>query len=74
MYSESDLRAASAAGILDAPQLARLIDFLKARATGADRHTAQVYFFNRRAALVMRSVDFPPAGGLVRVLKELDGR
>jgi hypothetical protein len=32
MYSESDLRAASAAGVLDAAQLARLLEFLKARA------------------------------------------
>jgi len=33
MYSESDLRAASAAGILDAAQLTRLLDFLGQRAT-----------------------------------------
>jgi hypothetical protein len=32
MYTESDLRAASAAGVLDAPQLAHLLDFLKGRA------------------------------------------
>jgi hypothetical protein len=32
MYSESDLRAASAAGILEPPQLARLLEFLKSRA------------------------------------------
>jgi hypothetical protein len=32
MYTESDLRAASTAGIVDAPQLARLLDFLKGRA------------------------------------------
>ena len=32
MYSESDLRAASTAGVLDPPQLARLLDFLKGRA------------------------------------------
>jgi hypothetical protein len=30
-FSDSDLRAASAAGVLDAPQLARLMDFLQAR-------------------------------------------
>jgi len=35
-YSETDLRAASAAGVLDAVQLARLLDFLQQRApTGA---------------------------------------
>ena len=31
MYTESDLHAASTAGVLDAPQLARLLDFLKGR-------------------------------------------
>jgi hypothetical protein len=31
MYTETDLRAASAAGILDAPQIARLMEFLNAR-------------------------------------------
>src|SRR5947207_1151032 len=30
-YSETDLRAASAAGVLDAAQLARLLDFLQQR-------------------------------------------
>ncbi len=32
-FSDHDLRAASAAGVLDAPQLARLMDFLQARGT-----------------------------------------
>jgi len=62
------------AGRPDPQDLDSLLDFLKARASGADRHTAQAYFFNRSGALVMRSVDFPPAGALVRVLKELDRR
>ena len=35
MYTESDLRAASAAGVLDTAQLARLIDFLQQRASRA---------------------------------------
>ena len=39
-----------------------------------DRHTAQVYFFDRGGRLAMRSVDFPPVGELVRVMKALDGR
>lgn len=52
-------------------QLDALIDFLKARNAGADRHTAQVFFFNRRGELAMRSVDFPPAAEIARVLKEL---
>lgn len=52
-------------------QLDPLIDFLKARNSGADRHTAQVFFFDRRGELAMRSVDFPPVAEIVRVLKEL---
>ena len=55
----------------EARELQRFVDFLKARSDGADRHTAQVYFFNRRAQLAMRSVDFPPAAELVRVLEDL---
>lgn len=54
-------------------ELGLLMDFLKARASGPDRHTAQVYFFNRQAKLTLRSVDFPPAAELVRALKELAG-
>ena len=37
----------------------RLFDFLGGRSLGADRHTAQVYLFNPRAELVLRSPDFP---------------
>ena len=45
-----------------------LLDFLQGRKAGADRHTAQVYFFNRRAELVLRTVDFPPSREVVRLL------
>ena len=62
------------AGRPDARDLDPFLDFLKARAAGADRHTAQVYFFDRGGRLAMRSVDFPPVGELVRVMKALDGR
>ncbi len=58
----------------DPKQLEKLFDFLKARNAGPDRHTAQVYFFDRRAQLVMRSVDFPPASELMRVLQDLGAR
>ena len=36
-YTETDLRAASAAGVLDAAQLDRLIDFLRRRAAQMPR-------------------------------------
>jgi len=51
--------------------LDRWFDFLRARSAGTDRHTAQVYFFNRRGELALRSVDFPPAGEVVRLLTAL---
>lgn len=40
-------------------ELDLLLGFLKVRATGNDRHTAQVYYFDPRGQLVLRSVDFP---------------
>jgi protein SCO1/2 len=51
--------------------LAPLLDFLKSRATGPDRHTAQIYFFDRSANLIMRSVDFPPASEIVSLLGKM---
>jgi len=50
-----------------------LLDFLQGRQAGADRHTAQVYFFNRRAELVLRTVDFPQPAEVVRLLQALMG-
>jgi protein SCO1 len=39
----------------------RLLDFVRGRAAGADRHTAQVYLFDRQARLAYRTADMPPA-------------
>jgi hypothetical protein len=47
---------------------------LKARAVGADRHTAQVDFFDRHGDLALRAVDFPPAVELIRMVKALSSR
>ena len=55
-------------------QLTALVDFLKSAAPGPDRHTAQVYFFDRKGRLTLRSVDFPPSTELTRVLGELAKR
>jgi protein SCO1/2 len=52
-------------------QLNPLMDFLKARASGPDRHTAQVYFFNPKGQLALRSVDFPSFKEILRALTEL---
>jgi protein SCO1/2 len=49
-------------------QIEGLITFLKSKKAGADPHSAQVYFFNRKGELVMRSTDFPPAADVIRTL------
>ena len=55
-------------GTPDIKELDRWYDFLKARNVGADRHTPQVYFFNAKAELAMRSTDFPSAEAIARTL------
>ncbi len=50
------------------------LDFLQGRSQGADRHTAQVYFFNTRAELVLRTVDFAPAPEIVKLLNALSAQ
>ncbi len=50
------------------------LDFLNGRATGLDKHTGQVYVFNARAQLVLRTVDFPKPAELVRELGVLANR
>lgn len=54
--------------------LDRFLDFLQGRAQTTDRHTGQVYFFDPRGQLVLRTVDFPPADLVVQRLKELAAR
>lgn len=48
--------------------LDRWLDFLKVRFTNNERHTAQVYYFDARGALVLRSVDFPKPEEVARSL------
>jgi protein SCO1 len=52
-------------------QLESLVGFLKSKNPAPDPHTAQVYYFDRKARLVLRSVDFPPAHDIVRLLEQL---
>lgn len=59
------------AGRPEPADIERFMDFLKARANGPDRHTGQVYYFDRKGQLALRSVDFPPAQEVVRSLEEL---
>ncbi len=58
----------------DATQMKSLITFLKATNAPPDPHTGQVYFFNGRGELVLRSVDFPPATEIVRILEAVAKR
>ena len=46
----------------------KLFDFLRARSREPDRHTAQVYFFNTKGELALRSTDFPSAEQVASML------
>jgi len=60
-----------AAGILRLADVDRLQDFTRGRASGVDRHTPQVYVFNRRAELVFRTIDLPSGEQIVDVLRQV---
>jgi len=47
----------------------RWLDFLRGRAPGTDRHTAQAFVFDRQARLVYRTEDMPDPGELVRLMQ-----
>lgn len=49
----------------------RLLDFLRGRAQGVDRHTAQIYLFDRQARLAYRTADMPPARFVAGMMSEL---
>lgn len=48
-----------------------LFDFLRARSDRLDRHTGQVYLFNGRGELVLRTVDLPPPGQVASLMRQL---
>lgn len=49
--------------------LDRLLDFLKGRASGSDRHTPQVYIFDAEARLRYRTPDMPPSSMVIPLMK-----
>jgi protein SCO1 len=53
----------------DINQLDRWLEFLRARNSGVDRHTPQVYFFNAAGELALRSTDFPAPEDIARLMK-----
>ena len=52
----------------------RLLDFLRGRAPGVDRHTAQAFVFDRRARLVYRTEDMPSPPELTRLMRSVNAR
>jgi len=51
-----------------------LLDFVRGRAPGLDRHTAQAFVFDRQARLVYRTEDMPNPAELVSLLKQVAAR
>jgi len=49
----------------------RMLDFLRGRSQGVDRHTAQIYLFDRQARLAYRTADMPPARFVAELMREL---
>jgi len=49
----------------------RLLDFLRGRASGVDRHTAQAFLFDRQARLAFRTVDMPAGADLAALMRQL---
>ena len=49
----------------------KLLDFLRARASGVDRHTTQAYLFDRSAQLVYRTADMPAGDELVKLMRQI---
>jgi protein SCO1/2 len=49
----------------------RLFDFVRGRAQGVDRHTAQIYLFDRQARLAYRTADMPSARFVAYLMNEL---
>lgn len=67
---QGQARARWLAGSPDIRSLTAWVDFLKSAQPGPDRHTGQVYLFDRRGRLALRTVDFPASE---QVLGMLDG-
>jgi protein SCO1 len=49
----------------------RVLDFLRGRAAGAERHTPQVYVFDRDAQLAYRTQDLPAADHLLSLMQTI---
>jgi protein SCO1 len=56
----------------DLDDLDRLLDVLRGRSRGLDRHVGQVFFFDRQARLVYRSADLPSAEQVVNLARAVE--
>ena len=59
------------AGVPSVKDVDLLLDFLRARVAGADRHTPQVYLFNRAGHLVYRTTDLPSSREVIGVMQQV---
>ncbi len=55
-------------------QVDPLLNFLRGRAAGPDRHTAQAFIFDRRARLMHRTDDMPAPQSLANLLLSVSAR
>lgn len=53
-------------------ELDAMLDFLRGRASGVDRHTGQVYLFDRQGRLVWRTPELPPPAYVAEMLRTVD--
>lgn len=49
----------------------QLLNFLRGRATGADRHTPQTYIFDREARLAYRTQDLPSTEQVIALMRQV---
>lgn len=62
------------AGVPKLQDLDRLLQALRGRPTGVDRHTGQVFVFDRRARLVFKTPELPPAPYVADLLAAVEAR
>jgi protein SCO1/2 len=61
------------AGVLDLAGVDRLLDTLRGRATGVDRHSAQVFIVDGAGRLVYRCAELASATAVAQVLRQARG-
>ena len=62
------------AAVVSVRDVERLLDFVRGRASGPDRHTPQVYVFDAQARLRVRSTDLPPPVAVATLMREVAAR